>query len=240
MMPYEKIHEYAKTVCGQIRWKKAHPVISEEIENHLTDQRNAYLADGIDEATATEKAIAQMGDPVTVGTQLDRTHRPKPQWGMLGLIAVIMLIGVFIRLFLDMHVGGYIDFETFKPLCYAIFGLAVLTVFYFLDFAWIGKFPAIIYLVALTLMTITFVIRMAFDPYGGFFNQPLLFPIGFAGIVFASRSKGLRGIVLCEIAFLVPALMMLFLRFRSDFVLFSISAFVILCLAVSKGWFKIK
>lgn len=240
MTPFEKIHAYSKSVCSQIRWKKAHTVVSEEIENHLVDQRNAYMADGADEAAATDKAIAQMGDPVTIGSQLDRTHRPKPQWGMLGLISAIMFIGVFMQLFLDMHMSGYVYFETFKPLIYTIFGLVVLTAFYFIDFSWIGKFPMIIYTVSLILITITFVIRMFFDRFGGFFYEPLLFPIGFAGIVFASRNRGYRGIVLCEIAFIVPALMMLILRFRADFILLAVSAFVILCLAVSKGWFGVK
>ncbi len=240
MTPFEKIHEYSKSVCGQIRWKKAHAVVSEEIENHLIDQRNAYMADGTDEAAATERAITQMGDPVTIGTQLDRTHRPKPQWGMLGLITVIMFIGVFIQLFLDLHMSGYIYLETFKPLIYTLSGLAVLTVFYFLDFSWIGNHPLIIFIVSSILLTINFIIRVSFDPFGGFFCEPILFPIGFAGIVFVSRNRGYRGIVLCEIAFSVPALMMLILRFRSDFVLLAVSAFMILCLAVSKGWFGVK
>ena len=100
MQPFEKIQEYSKSVCDQIRWKKAHSVISEEIENHLVDQRDAYIADGLDEINATNNAIVQMGDPITIGTQLDRTHRPKPQWGMILLTAAILFIGLFIRMFI--------------------------------------------------------------------------------------------------------------------------------------------
>ena len=94
MTPFEKIQAYSKAVCAQMRWKKAHAVITEEIENHLIDQRNAYMADGADEAAATDKAITQMGDPVTVGAQLDRTHRPKPQWGLMAIAIVFLVSGI--------------------------------------------------------------------------------------------------------------------------------------------------
>ena len=87
MLPVNKIHEFSKIVCGQIRWKRAHPVIMEEIENHIVDQRDAYIANGADETEATANAITQMGDPVDIGNQFDRTHRPKPQWGMISCCA---------------------------------------------------------------------------------------------------------------------------------------------------------
>jgi cell division protein FtsW (lipid II flippase) len=239
MTPFEKIHDYTKTVCGQMRWEKAHAVVSEEIENHLIDQRNAYMADGTDEAAATDKAISQMGDPVIVGTQLDRTHRPRPQWAMLILIAAITFIGVFIHIYLNLNIGDtVVQLRALEPLFFALFGFAILAAFYFIDFTWVSKHPRIIYFVACILMAITLVIRILFGPYGGLIYEPLLFPIGFSGIVISARNKGYRGLVLCQIAFLIPALMMLILG--SDFMLFAISAFVILCLAVSKGWFNVK
>lgn len=77
----DAFHRYAEKVCEQIRWKKAHPAVAQEIEDHLTDQKNAYLAAGDSESIAEEKALLQMGDPVSVGAALDQTHKPAPQWG---------------------------------------------------------------------------------------------------------------------------------------------------------------
>ena len=67
MQPFDEIKQYCKTVCEQIRWKKAHNIISEEIENHLYDQRDAYISQGEDEKSAIQKAILQMGDAVSIG-----------------------------------------------------------------------------------------------------------------------------------------------------------------------------
>lgn len=82
MSQSDEIKQYVKTVCEQIRWKKARSIVAEEIENHICDQRDAYVSQGEDEKTATEKAILQMGNAVSVGMELDKIHRPKPQWTM--------------------------------------------------------------------------------------------------------------------------------------------------------------
>lgn len=60
MQQLDKISGYIRTVCEQIRWKKAHGLVSEEIENHLMDQRDAFIAEGMDEETATDEAIKEM------------------------------------------------------------------------------------------------------------------------------------------------------------------------------------
>lgn len=85
----DAFHRYAEKVCEQIRWKKAHSAVAQEIEDHLTDQKNAYLAAGDSESIAEEKALLQMGDPVSVGAALDQTHKPAPQWGIIGLVLLM-------------------------------------------------------------------------------------------------------------------------------------------------------
>ena len=79
----ETIREYLDTVQEQIRWKRARPVVARELEQHLNDQRGAFLEEGNTPETAERLAVEEMGDPVTVGTELDRVHRPKPQWWLL-------------------------------------------------------------------------------------------------------------------------------------------------------------
>lgn len=98
MLPLNKIKDYSESVCNQIRWKKAHSVIAEEIENHLCDQRDAYIVEGKEESVATNMAIKQMGDPVLIGMGLDQTHKPKAQWSMLVLTTLIFIIGFAIRI----------------------------------------------------------------------------------------------------------------------------------------------
>ena len=236
MTPFEKIQAYSKAVCAQMRWKKAHPIITEEIENHLIDQRNAYIADGADEAAATDKAITQMGDPVTVGAQLDRTHRPKPQWGMLILTAVLLATGLFVRTFFVSS-----DEQLAPTVISIIVGLGLMTAAYFTDFTIIGKHPTRLYFALMALTVIAIIITPVIN--GGFYYADyltLLFPLGFTAIVYATRNKGYRGIILCGFAYLLPAFLAYYIPSASSFLLLTLSSLVILCLAISVKWFNVK
>ena len=86
----------------QVRWKKARPGLAAEIRTHLLDQRDACLAQGMDEGVAQGEAVRQMGDPVALGTDLDRVHRPRPQWGLLVFALALAVLGTLVRLFLTM------------------------------------------------------------------------------------------------------------------------------------------
>ena len=91
-MKTDKIKEYSQIVCEQIRWKKARASVANEIENHISDQRDAYIEFGMDESLAVDKALEQMGDPVAVGERLDITHKPEPQYKMLMITFMIFLV----------------------------------------------------------------------------------------------------------------------------------------------------
>ena len=144
-----KIKEYLKIVCEQIRWKKAHKIISEEIENHITDQKNALISEGLDEETAINKTIMEMGDPTAVGLEFDRIYVPKPEWGIIALTGILLLLGVFIRgfIFRNTEIAGIpINSIVFtKNIMFTIFGILAMTIAYFLDYTIIGKYPKILY-----------------------------------------------------------------------------------------------
>jgi cell division protein FtsW (lipid II flippase) len=233
MQPVDKIHEFSKIVCAQIRWKRAHPVIMEEIENHIVDQRDAYIANGADEVEATTNAIVQMGDPVDIGNQLDRTHRPKPQWSMIILTAIILSIGLSIKFL----VIGNLDRTLFS----AAIGLGFMVATYFADFTLIGKYSKSAYFCVLALSAITFIFSPVINGrsfYTGF--MPLLFPLAFAAIVYAVRNKSYLGLILCQLALFLLCLFTTFVPTVSGLILTFVSGLIILMVAIHKKWFSVK
>ena len=56
------LKEYIDLVTNQIRWNRARKSVQEEINNHLLDQKEAYLAQGMSEELAEKEAVRQMGD----------------------------------------------------------------------------------------------------------------------------------------------------------------------------------
>ena len=237
MEQFDKIKKYTITVCEQIRWKKAHTSISEEIENHIIDQREAYLLSGMDEMTATDNAIKQMGDPVVVGTQLDRTHRPKPQWAMLSLTIVMVLIGYIINTYLINEPS----IPSQKRVFLSVFiGMGVMLIAYFLDFSLIAKYPRIVYA---SIMLFSIALFFISPRYNGtvYYNTiaSLLFPLAFAAIIYWARGKGYLGIMLCGISFLLPALITLSIPSSACLLLLVFSGLILLSIAISKNWFSV-
>ena len=73
----ETFTQFARTAAEQLRWKKARPLVEDELLTHLCDQRDALMAGGMDETAATAESLRLTGDPYEIGTELDRVHRPK-------------------------------------------------------------------------------------------------------------------------------------------------------------------
>jgi cell division protein FtsW (lipid II flippase) len=227
MKPFDEIKEYSKTVCEQIRWKRAHKVVAEEIENHITDQRDAYIVQGEDEKSATKKAVIQMGDAVSIGMGLDKTHKPKPQWKMIALTALLMLTGMFISYFMS----------RFSLIPYII-SVTVFLICYFLDFTIFGKYAKELYFIVLA----TTIIGLLFSSqiYNSVISLSylsLIFPVTYSIFIYDLRHKGFMGIILCGVAYIPFAAILLLIPSFTGFVLFSTSAFVILSMSIRKGWF---
>ena len=98
MPEHDTIQAYLETAGEQIRWGRARQIVIPELRQHLEDQRDAFLAE--DREDAERLAVEEMGDPVSVGAELDRIHRPKPQWGLLALTVAFALAGAVLRVWL--------------------------------------------------------------------------------------------------------------------------------------------
>lgn len=246
----DAFHRYAEKVCEQIRWKKAHPAVAQEIEDHLTDQKNAYLAAGDSESIAEEKALLQMGDPVSVGTALDQTHKPAPQWGMIGLVLLLFVLGGIIQVLLLKTIPAGDDafaarsaqvLFVFLPL-----SLAAFVGMYFLDFSFFGKHP---YVLPLCLFAVDLAAQLFGVFYGGkrwftlgsFTLSPLtlslLFPLAFCGLFYRLRSQGRKGYLISGILAAVFCLFLAFCHTSGGILIFLFSAGMLMLTAAKKEWF---
>lgn len=244
MQPIEQIKKYCGEVSQQIRWKKAKPIIVREIENHLYDQRDAYILNGDDEKTATQKAIEQMGDAVFVGQELDKTHRPKPQWFMILLTGILMLTGLLVNYFIDITTNTY---HTIIILPY-ILAFGVFLCCYYMDFTVLGKHAKKVYTSVLIISLIGIIsgtrVNGKLTWFMGNFSVILaylclIFPLAFALFVYTMRNKGLGGILLSGVAYLPFAVILFIAPTLSGLILYTISAVSVLCYAICLGWFDV-
>ena len=140
----DNIRAYLETAGEQIRWERARRVVISELRQHLEDQRDAFAAEGREEAERL--AVEEMGDPVTVGAELDRIHRPKPQWGLLALTAVFALTGTVLRVWLTADwADTYQNLDPLRAGLAFMLGCGALLAGYFLDISCLGHYAGKIY-----------------------------------------------------------------------------------------------
>lgn len=90
--------EYLKNVSDQIRIKRIRQPLMLELEDHLLLQKDAYLDEGLSETEAEKRAIADMGDALLVGGELDRAYRPHIQWKGIILATFFIALGMIFQI----------------------------------------------------------------------------------------------------------------------------------------------
>ncbi len=108
--PDQALSNFLDLVCREIRFKSIHQSITKELTGHIEDQKEAYIKQGLDEEAALIKAVEQMGDPVKVGKQLNQAHRPKTEWSIVAIMAVLVMLSGSIQYFLSRASIGPIRF----------------------------------------------------------------------------------------------------------------------------------
>lgn len=104
-MPSDRVNEYLKSVCAEVRWRQAHDAVREELAAHIEDQTEAYMRSGMERETAERKAVESMGSPAETGLRLDASYRPKPQWGPVIMLTALLMISAACR-FVEYGNGG--------------------------------------------------------------------------------------------------------------------------------------
>ena len=90
------IRTFIENVSDQIRWKRARAPLTDELKNHITDRAEALTAAGCSPEEAEAQAVREMGDAEEIGLALDRVHRPRPNWALLGCATALLLGGMIL------------------------------------------------------------------------------------------------------------------------------------------------
>lgn len=98
--------EYLDALGEQIENPHARAAIRREIGNHIEEQTEDYLRDGMTPQAAAVEAVRQMGDPVQTGQELNRIHRPQFPVFLFGITAALTVFGIFMQSLLLPEVAG--------------------------------------------------------------------------------------------------------------------------------------
>ncbi|MCI8282804.1 MAG: FtsW/RodA/SpoVE family cell cycle protein [Lachnospiraceae bacterium] len=236
--------EYIETLVSQMRCKRAREAVARELENHIEEAAETYEAFGLAREEAYERAVRQMGDPVKTGVEMDRIHRPRLQWQMLGLILLLSILGILVQYHLELETQA----NVFQKQCIAVvLGLGIMLAVYVLDYSFLGKYTYAVYwgYVALIFAVQIFgkieSYRFWVNGMQRFLIMPMyLFVPLFAAVLYRHRGGGRMGLLRCISFGALPVLLAMKLvpSVMCGLDLAVIFGIMIL-IAVISGWFAV-
>ena len=229
--------DYMDQAMEQVRWRRARPALAQELRTHLLDQRDACLAQGMSQTEAEAESLRQMGDPVEVGTQLDRVHRPAPQWGMLALVGLLLCSGFFIQATVMQQLGRV---QPYMPtvIVSILLGVAAMAAVYLGDYTLLGRRPVLLYglgMTGLVLLTVTSEVKAQGVKLDAI-SYLLLGPVLYALLVYGLRGKGWRGLLLALAGLVPPVVLPCLIPNFTSGAIAGLSGAAVVLTAAWKGW----
>lgn len=233
------MEEYLKNLLDQIRCKKAHAAIREELENHISDQIEDNMEAGMTREEAEKAAVCDMGDPVTTGISLDQIHRPKMAWQMIALMAVIMLAGVLIHWMMGAPVACM---QTISGFCLMLF-------ICHLDYT---RIAAIAKVIAAGIILVGIYALFFGVTFGGnilvasllrlrisMFSFLMLYVPVYGAILYSYYGEGYKGLVKAALWAVPPLFIALRLPSLTLFVILFVCMVSLLILGIAQNWFQV-
>lgn len=240
--------EYLTVLTGQIRCKLARDGVKQEIRGHLEDQKEYFLAQGMEPAKAEAQAVREMGDPVEAGVALDRIHRPRMPWGMISLIMLLSLAGYLAQYLLQLRFYQVNFILSASYPIYILAGGLIMMGVCFLDYTRIGSRAREITIILLLLLCL----GKLCTAYRGGFPWLLVGPFSvnvrvlvfafvplYGGILYRYRGQGYAAAGKA-VLWMLPALAVAWLYSSlTTSVMLLLSFIIVFSAAVWKGWFAV-
>lgn len=203
------VQEYLHLLGEQIQNRHARRSVLTEMENHIEEQAEEYEAHGMEAAQARQEAVKEMGDPVRVGLDLNRLHRPKFPKGMFLLALGLMVLGIIMQGILFQYADapsiqqGYLG----RTIYYNLFGIGIILLFLFGNYMYLTRWAYVLYLLFLAAEVLRNPLLAMAGGNGWWFSVPVLqkyaigyylwmfFPVVYAALLYRLCDKGGKGIV---------------------------------------------
>lgn len=257
-----KREEYLGKLTEQVRCKMARGAIEQEINDHIEDQKAEFLSEGMSQQEAEEAAVREMGDPVEVGLEMDRIHRPTMAWGMIGLIIGLSLAGYILRGIMSRTVSGLeadvwtdavTSWHTSMELPMILFGIVLMIGVCYMDYTRIACYAKKILIAYYILIFIGAQLfgrvvngSTRWIVVGGFFSVNMIdllwvtIPL-YAALLYQYKGQG-YSVLAKTVVWLIFPYYFLVIRSQSitAFMILGLVYAVVLAMAVYKGWFQVR
>ena len=236
MQASDQERAFLDAVCGEVRWKAAHPAIRAELCDHIEDQKEALVRKGLAPEAAQEQTLRQLGEPEILGQLFDASYVPAATFGVLAPIALYALLGIVFRLFVY-QMSGVTAWAGFL-LAAALGGVGVallfrLNLYHTVRLCWVTY--AMFWAIVIVLPAIYSIVTGQQTAEGTLYLTTrylwMLFPLIYGLLLYRLRGLGFIGILAAAALAGVPFLLSAIL-FWSGFYLEGIACFACLWMLV--------
>ena len=105
--------------------------MASELEHHLIMVKNEWIGKGLSDEEAEEKAVSQMGSPSKIGHEMNKLHKPRIDWWLIGLLAITMALSFLPLLTLGDELKG--NFLAKKAI-HVLLGVTITAAMMFIDY----------------------------------------------------------------------------------------------------------
>ncbi|TDQ40702.1 FtsW/RodA/SpoVE family cell cycle protein [Aureibacillus halotolerans] len=130
-MSSSKFEGYLNKVISKVKSKEAHHMIIKELSSHMEELSQSFQKGGLSIKDADKKAMQEMGDPSTVGKNMNLLHQPRMDW--LLIVLFVILAGIsFLPLIGGVSVPSFSFMK--KQVVWLVLAILALIGFLFFDY----------------------------------------------------------------------------------------------------------
>ncbi|MGG0291966.1 FtsW/RodA/SpoVE family cell cycle protein [Bacillus pacificus] len=160
----KKGERFLKEVTNHIKSKEAKDLVATELNFHLKQAKNMWMDKGLSEEVAEDKAVEQMGSPSKLGRELNKLHKPKVDWFLIGLLVAAMGLG-----FLPVLVFEYTNDVIINKVIFVILGVVTAIVMMLLDYRKLERMGWLFYVIGVVVLLILYCF-----PNASMIGEPLI------------------------------------------------------------------
>ncbi|WP_270392962.1 FtsW/RodA/SpoVE family cell cycle protein [Bacillus paranthracis] len=160
----KKGERFLTEVTNHIKSKETKDLVATELNFHLKQAKNMWMDKGLSEEVAEDKAVEQMGSPSKLGRELNKLHKPKVDWFLIGLLVAAMGLG-----FLPVLVFEYTNDVMINKVIFVILGVLTAIGMMLLDYRKLERMGWLFYVIGVVVLLILYCF-----PNASMIGEPLI------------------------------------------------------------------
>lgn len=148
-----RLNNFLNTVCDNIKYAPVRETIKTELKEHIIEEKQNYIDNGMNDLEAEQKAISNMGSPDQISQSFNKIYRKKLDWKLLLIFIILTAINILLFVSISMKQNNDISYIV-RNISYIFIGLVLSFFIYFFNYISLKKFSIGIGIVGLLISII--------------------------------------------------------------------------------------